>query len=304
MGGLIALRAGSVFAGEVTEAQRTDVRAGLRAYDDGDTEEALRLWRPVFDTLARPQRFRLAFNLARASDKVGRDEDAALFYEEFIDGLKAAKVPDVTDRAFLDEEGTRANARLLALRSTLARVAFADGLYVAKVSARTFHPRDIVYLHPETYRFVFTKDEKSLDERSVTLHAGEARVLGPEFEVRLRGTLDPIQSPPPAIEVRSGPPFPPAVLYLGAGLTVASVALPIFTFVDGTSYHESHHLSSSIAEEGRNASIRAEYASLETRHYLAMSVPITLGLATGALALWYALSPRRAVKLEGAMLRF
>ncbi len=295
----------SARAGEVTEEQRNDVRKGIQSYEQGDAQVALRLWIPVYESLDRTQRFRLAFNIARAEDKLAQESEAAFYYEEFLEGFRDVKSLDGADKARLEEEATRANSRLLALRRQLARVAFADGTYTVRMGERTFAPRQFVYLRPEMVRLVFSNEDKVLDDRSVLLHAGESRLIGPEREVRLQSSPPNLLAPTPgSIELRSGAPFPPVLLVVGAGLTAATVALPVLTYIDGSNYQQAHPLSSNVADADRNQTIQAHYASLETRHYLALSVPITLGVATGALALWYALAPRKKVVIEGAMLRF
>jgi hypothetical protein len=84
-------------------------------------------------------------------------------------------------------------------------------------------------------------------------------------------------------------PFSPVVLYVGAGVTVASIVVPILTYSHASSVRDSYNAATTFAEA---TTFQDQYGSARTLAYATLAIPIALGAITGGLTAFYVLGTK------------
>ena len=97
------------------------------------------------------------------------------------------------------------------------------------------------------------------------------------------------------------------MLWVAAGVAVASVAIPVVTYLNALSIKSEYDDASTPLSDKRR--LNGEYDSAKSNAYASVAVPVVLGAAAGGLVAWYFLggketrvgvTPRASVSPQGA----
>ena len=276
-------------ADDPMSAYRERFKTGLERYKAGAVAEAIRYWEPIYRELGASRGYRLAFDLARAYETYGDFTRAAELYASFVAEAEARRAEEPLV-PLVEQEVTEARARLDELARTKGRINVIAGEVAvpARIDAGEARVAGFVaYVPPGAHEVVFGTGDH-VEKRALTVGAGEIVDVRPT-PVRSSSAAPP---PPPAplpvrLERRVERPFDSAILYGGAALTLASIAVPIVAYGSALAYERANKLGTGPDADARNASIRADYATAKTEYYVALAIPITLAVATCALTAWY-----------------
>lgn len=298
------------------EAQRERFRSGLERYRAGAYAEAILIWENVYRELGPEKGYRLAFNLGRAYDQFGDSTRAAEAYEAYVrETARRREAGEALEPAVEKQEG-EANERLAELAATQGRIRVAgDRAVVVKIDggAERLAPRTgfVAYVTPERTHVV-TFDPGTKDERDVEVRValGELVELTPPrlatAPPRPAIAPRPAAPPPPRFEDREERPFGGAVLYVAAGVTAASVLVPVLLYGSAAGVRADHEAA---VERGRASGaggdsegyasaradgerLRGEYDSARSTAYASLALPAVLGAATLGLAAYWWLGAR------------
>jgi hypothetical protein len=271
-------------------------QAGIEKYGDGAYAEAIGYWDAIYRELGPQKGYRLAFNMARAYEKLRDFTQAAERYELFLAEYGSRKLAGVALDTNVDREASEAKDRLAELQRTTGRIRVNAGTSSldAKIDATPRRAAGFTaYVAPGDHTVTFVRGNTTVDARSVHVKAGEL--------VEATPPADPTPQPQPAPRIghRLERPFSPVVLYIGAGATVLSVLVPLLTYNNALNIAHSHDGS---IDPAFRAKAEADYPAARTTAYATLAVPLTLGVATGALATWFFLgSSERAFLIPAPM---
>jgi hypothetical protein len=265
------------------EQYREAFKKGYEKYTEGAFGEAIGLWDPIYRELGPKRGYRLAFNLARAHEKVSDFVLAGERYEAFLDEVDARrKAGEVLD-AIVEMEAKEAEERIDELRATRGRIKVIPGAQPleARLDARPRRAAGFTaYVSPGEHEIAFLSGDKTIDTQKVTVDAGQIVEVAPPPSA---------EEPKPAraespreTRLETVRPFSPLVLYVGAGMTAASFVLPVILYVNA-----SNLVDQLRSEEPPNASANAQYSNARNAAYASWALPIGLGAVTAGLAAWY-----------------
>jgi hypothetical protein len=267
------------------ERRREIFKSGMDDYANGRFREAIGKWEPIYRELGAEQGYRLAFNLARAYDKVDDATRAAEYYETYVAEVKRRRDRELDVEPAVEKQAEDAALRLEELKKTHGRIAIGPGQRVVRIGngeQRVAGARGFVeYVAPG--RHVVKFDPGTPEEREMGIDV-EAGALVPVETPRV---APPVAAPPPLrYETRVERPFSPVFLWVAGGLTVASLALPVVLRENALSVKSDYDRTpeSNTAERQRLA---ADYDEAKTNAYVSYAVPAVFALATGALVTWY-----------------
>jgi hypothetical protein len=252
----------------------------MTQYRAGAFAEAIVIWEAIYRDLGAEKGYRLAFNLGRAYEQFGDTTRATEHYEAYVKEALARKEAGETLEPLLDKQITEARERLAELAATKGRLRIvADRAIVLRIDrgAERLAPRGFVaYVAPGKHVVTFEPNDKN--ERSVEVDVARGSVLDvvpPEVAV----------APPPApitYELRPERPFSKNVLWIAAGATVLSTAIPLVFFAKATSTKSDYYGSTD-----RPVPLKSDYEDQRTVSYATWAIPAVLGAATLGLAAYW-----------------
>jgi hypothetical protein len=268
---------------------RERVQHGVEQYAAGAYREAIGWWEPVYRELGPHKAYRLSFNLARAYEKFLDFTQAAERYESFLAEVDARRKTGEALPPHIVKEEIEALDRLDQLRKTKARIRVNTGSRPVDVQIDDGERRAagfLLYVRPGTHAIVFWNGKDKLDTKEVVIDAGELSELtppSPPEEVR-------VVEPQPLRRVHEvNHPFSRVVLYVGAGVTVASIIVPILTYSHASSVADSYNAATTFDAK---TTLYDQYGSARTLAYATLAIPIALGAITGGLTAFYVLGTK------------
>jgi hypothetical protein len=286
-------------------AYRERFKIGMERYKAGDLGEAIRYWEPILRDLGPSKGYRLAYNLAVAYQEHGDATRAAERLLTFLTEVEARRERKETLEQVVVKEEADARSRLAALNGTKGRIRIPAGALAVQIDA--VEPRlagFVAYVAPGPHTVVFGPGTSQAEKKEVTVGAGEIIEVAPTPPPPPPKVEPPPPPPPPKVEPPPPPPprtrtlheverpFSPVVLYVGGGLTVASVIIPVVTYSNAFDIKSEH--DSSTSSETRQH-LEARYDGVRTGAYATLAIPITLAAATAGLSLWYFLGSREKI---------
>ncbi len=267
---------------------RDRFKAGMERYRAGAIAEALAYWEPIYRELGPTKGYRLSYNLGIAYMEFGDATRSAERFESFVVEVAARRSRGESLDPLVETEEIEARRRLTVLASTKGRIKVRVASQPVAVKVDDADARlagFVAYVAPGRHSITFRAGTKDAKTRTLDVRIGEIIEIDP---------------PPPPDEPKRVPPgmhivrvrerpFSPVVLFIGGGLTLATVALPIVTYNRAANLRRTYDAS---IDPGERNNIENDYGSAKTLGYVSLAVPITLGVATAGLASWYFLGVR------------
>jgi hypothetical protein len=308
---------------DTLEAQRERFRAGLEKYRTGAFAEAILIWENIYSDLGPEKGYRLAFNLARAYEQFGNSTRAAESYETYVKETARRRDAGETLEPVVEKQEAEAKERLAELAATQGRIRITgERSAIVKIDggAERLATRTgfVVYVTPDRVHVVTfepgTKDEQQL---TVRVERGKLVEVAPPAPKVVPPTV--VSTPPPLptrFEIREERPFGKGVLFVAAGVTAASVAVPLVLYASAGSAESDYEASS---REGRTSSAlgdkagydaalakgtrqKSEYESRRDTAYASLAIPAALGAATiGLAAYWLFRTKETRVPVTGGL---
>ncbi len=273
---------------------RERFRTGLARYQAGAIAEAIQYWEPVYRELGPDRGWRLAFNLARAYEKLGDFTRAVERYESFVAQVARRRESGEAMEELIVREEEETRERLAAIAASRGRIVVTPVATPIAVKIDGSEPRlagFTAYVAPGTHVVVFDPGSQREARREIVVAAGErVELVPPALEPRVAPAEPaPVDVPKPAPEPSPPPktvrvverPFSSVVLWAFGGAAVASTIVPILTYQSASDYR--------AQKNGTPPDPRAtdEYDARRTTAYVTLAIPITLAAGTAALAGWY-----------------
>lgn len=280
---------------------RERFKTGLARYQEGATADALQWWEPIYRELGPERGWRLAFNLARAYEALGDATHAVERYQAFLAQVTARRARGEPIEPLIEREEKEARDRSDDLATTKGRIVLAAGVAPIAVKIDGSEPRlagFTAYVAPGAHVVVFEPGTSRELRRSVVIAAGEAIEVAPPESAPAPGPVErslPMVTPVSPRMVRTiERPFPEPVLWTAGGVTLASVVVPVLTYVSASEFQGTNRLSgdADALSQADNSRVRADYDSRKTTYYATLAIPATLAVATGALTTWYFVGSR------------
>jgi hypothetical protein len=272
------------------EALRGRFRAGMDKYKAGAFADAIVIWESIYFELGPDTGYRLAFDLARAYDQLGDGLRAAEHYDTYLEKVRARRHLGEQLEPNVAKQEETARERRDAIAAAKGRVevrAGARGAAVVRVdNARPRVAPFLVYVEPGPHA-VTIEAGGEIDAQRVTVGQGEIVVITPREAVAQEG---PAPAPMVPLETRLERPFSPAVLWIGGGVALASVALPVLAYADAYSIKSEYDAGTASAGDRRR--LASDYESARSNAYASVVVPAVLATAVGALSLYYLLGAK------------
>jgi hypothetical protein len=268
---------------------RDRFRQGMEKYRAGAMAEAIRAWSAIYEEIGPQRGYRLSYNLARAYEANFETSRAAERYQSFLDEVARRKADEALDPQALDplveREAAEAQSRLDDLNTNSGRIRVDSGARTVLTQIDGADPRlgsFVSYVAPGDHVVVFAPGATDQERHDISVKAGELIVVSP---------APPPAVPPPSISpvvkarrFEMVHPFPPAVLYVSVGVTVASVAAPILTYANAWSLDTRYNSTGSIAQKNIDS---PEYYAARTTAYATLAIPLGLAAVSGTLIVYY-----------------
>jgi hypothetical protein len=290
---------------------RERFRAGIEKYRAGAFAEAIVIWSAIYTELGAEKGYRLAFDLARAFDKLDDDStQAAEYYDVYVRETARRREHGDPLEPLVAKQEEEAKTRLAELAATRGRIDVrAGGRPVpVRIDGGTTRLADFVaYVTPDKAHVV-TWSPGTAEEKRVELRVGPGQVS--------------IVSPPPVeppsplrYETRPEHPFSTTVLYVAGGVTLLSVLVPVILHANANASYDDFNSANNVVGATRKDSPDAQrvltnataakndYESARSTAYASIAIPALLGVATLGLAaywLWRTKEVRVPITLQGA----
>ncbi len=260
---------------DALDALRGRFREGIEKYHARAFADAVVIWESIYRELGPEKGYRVAFDLGRAYDELGQRIKAAEHFQAYLDHVSARRRDGEDIEANVQAQEAVARERLEQIardygairvvagkRPTLARLDNTPGRMAGFTA----------YVEPGEHLVTFGSGTGA-DVRRVTVRAGELAEIGPRDE-----------APSIRYQTRVEHPISPTVLWVGAGVAVATLVVPAITYANALSIKSDYDSSANAAEKERLAS---DYSAARSNAYASIAVPAALSATVGALALWY-----------------
>jgi hypothetical protein len=287
---------------------RDRFRQGMEKYKVGAMAEAIRAWSAIYEEIGPQRGYRLSFNLARAYEANFETSRAAERYQSFLDEVAVRRTAGDAIDPLVEKEASEAQTRLgeLDANNGRIRVVSAGRIMAAQVDASD--PRlgtFVTYVAPGDHVVIFAPGSSEAEPHLVTVKAGELVLVSPsplpEPPPTPARVLPPPELPKPR-RMELEHPFSPVVLYVSAGVTVASIVVPIVTYGHAVSLVDTYYSPQTQTYDQKNQ-VHAEYQSAKTTAYDTLAVPLALAAVTGALVAYYfGVNKEREVTLGATVL--
>ncbi len=281
--------------GDPLSQWRERFKAGMERYTAGALGDAIAAWEPVYREMGPKTGYRLAYNLGIAYQEQGDATRAAERFEAFLSEVDTRRAASETLEAVVLHEEDEGRKRLADLVATKGRfkVAATDPPVAVQIDAG--EPRlagFIAYVAPGAHTVTFGVGSADAKSEQHDIKAGDLVELAPPPPPAPRPPppdAPPPRAAPPATRVEHtvDRPFSPIVIYVGGALTAASIVLPILTFQHAADLRHQYTAANDASDVAQKSAIASEYGNAQTIGDASLWVPITLGVATVALATWY-----------------
>ena len=265
------------------DALRGRFRDGMEKYRARAFADAIVIWESIYRELGPEKGYRVAFDLGRAYDELGELIKAAEHYQTYLDRVATRRRDGESLEPNVQTQETIARDRLERIVHIYGAIRVGAGtrpviVHVDNAPARV--AGFTVYVEPGPHIVTFGTG-RSADVRNVTVRRGELLDVLPREEV-------------PAAEVRYETrvdhPFSPMVLWVGAGVAVASLVIPAITYASALSIKSDYDSSSTSTQDKQR--LATDYDSARSNAYASVVVPAVFTATVGGLALWYVLGRR------------
>jgi hypothetical protein len=252
--GLVAFDAraepGGANADDSLAAYRERFKQGMDLYQHGAAAEAIACWEPIYRDLGGQRGYRLAYDLGIAYAALDDAPHAAVHLQAFVDEVDSRRGRGEALGAVVTKEESDARARLALLAAIL-------GAHAAPEASASPGPvAPAVPVAPTAPATPTTRPER----------------------------------PPAPIEPMSRPPFPPSLIAVSGGVTLAAVVAAVALEVNANNLHD-RYVSEQAQSPDRtiSAADRASFATARTWAYVAVGGATGLAGVTGGLVVWYVL---------------
>jgi tetratricopeptide (TPR) repeat protein len=285
-----------------TPEQEALFRAGMAEYEKGNRTSAIATWENLLGTLGENRGYKILYNLGVAYQASGDVTHAIERYRAFLTQVRQR---DNVGKD-LEQRANDASKRLAQLESTYGAVEVRAPQSGPVVLTRvgTGDPRPagyVVWLAPGVHTIEINVGTQKLERKEITIEAGHT--------LTVETSPPPAETPPPPppVVTTAPPPKPaepsglPPLVWVGAGITIASVSLPIVSFFVADKKKDDALALSRTSAEYRSA--KDTYDSWRTLHYVSYAVPVVLAGLTIAYAIVARPSRNVTVGLAGSQLR-
>jgi hypothetical protein len=284
---------------------RDRFRQGMEKYKAGAMAEAIRTWTAIYEEIGPQRGYRLSFNLARAYEANFETSRAAERYQSFLDEAAARRLAGEALDPLVDREEEEARSRLADLDAKNGRIRIVSSGRTILAQIDNSDPRlgsFVAYVAPGDHVVVFAPGSRDQERHEVSVKAGElVDVTAPE------------PPPPPAVVIPSPPvqrahrnelqrPFPPILLYVSGGVTVASLIAPIVTYAHAVSLYNAN-TTLPLPPLNQQEQNYQSYLAAKPTAYVTLAIPVALATVTGGLVAYYfAGSKMRDVTIDAGVL--
>ena len=289
----VALFAGAARAADnPLDSLRGRFREGMDKYKAGAFADAILIWESIYRELGAEKGYRLAFDLARAYDALGDLIKAADHYESYLDNVTRRRAAGELLEANVERQEEVARDRLDKIANIKARIRVKAGPRQPVIVQVDNTPARVagftIYVEPGAHTVTFGSG-KDADIRHLTAERGVVVDVEPRAE-ELSGP----PGPPSAerFETRVEHPFSPLVLWVSAGVAVASLVVPAITYTHALSVKSDY--DSPSASPSDKLALANDYQSARTNAYASIVVPALFTAAAGGLAVWYVLGTKES----------
>jgi tetratricopeptide (TPR) repeat protein len=284
--------AGPLRADDAMDAQKARFEEGMSHFEGGRFQQAIDLWEPIVANVGDAKAYRILYNLGVSYDELGRATRAAdrltRFRAEVVRRYPTTPPPDDV-RAF-DVEAQKRLTKLEAVYGRI-RLSIPAGERVGLLLDREDRSGEetlTFYVVPGAHEVTVRPGHPAEDARALVVAAGELVVIPVRPLPR-----EVIVAPPPTIE---RPPFSPVWIGVAAGVSVASIAVPLVLRASALETKRSY--DDPAATPAQRAGLDHDYGAARARYEVSWLVPGTLGVGTAALAATYLFAPRKKVPVS------
>lgn len=265
------------------DALRGRFREGMEKYRSRAFADAIVIWESIHRELGPEKGYRVAFDLGRAYDELGELIKAAEHYQTYLDRVTARRREGESLEPNVQTQETIARDRLERIVHIYGAIHVATArrpviVHVDNAPARV--AGFTVYVEPGAHVVTFDTGRRA-DVRNVTVRRGELLEVEPREEAEAAEVR---------YETRVDHPFSPMVLWVGAGVAVASLVIPAITYASALSVKSEYDSASTSAQDKQR--LAADYDSARSNAYASVVVPAVFTATVGGLALWYVLGRR------------
>jgi tetratricopeptide (TPR) repeat protein len=285
--------AGPPAADSPLDSLRERFREGMDKYKAGAFADAILIWESIYRDLGSEKGYRLAFDLGRAYDALGDLIKAADHYESYLEKVRQRRSDGELLEANVERQEEVARDRLEKIASLKARIRVKAGLRQPVIVQIDNAPARVagftVYVEPGAHTVTFGAG-KEADVRRLAVERG----VVVDVEPRAESPSGPSMPAPsePRFETRLEHPFSPLVLWVSAGVAVASLLVPAITYAHALSVKSDYDSPSTSTTD--KLTLANDYESARTNAYASIVVPALFTAAAGGLAVWYVLGTREA----------
>ena len=272
-------------AADPLDSLRERFREGMDKYKAGAFADAVVIWESIYRELGSDKGYRLAFDLGRAYEELGELIKAAEHYETYLDRVAARRREGETLEEKVAKQESVARERLEKLAAVKGRIQVpaAKQAVVVRVDNSSSRVSGFtVYVEPGPHVVTFGGGTDA-DVRRVTVARGELLVVEPPAPAP--------PAPPAAPETQYAThlerPFSPVVLWIGGGVALVSVVIPIIAYANALSIKSDYEDPSTDG-----ARLSSDYESARSNAYASIAIPAAFTAAVGGLALWYVLGTK------------
>lgn len=289
------LPAGVARADDAMDAQKARFEEGMSHFEAGRFQQAIDLWEPIVANVGDAKAYRILYNLGVSYDELGRATRAADRLARFraeIARRYAATPPPEDLRAF-DAEARKRLERLDAVYGRI-RLALPAGERVGLLldrEDRTGEASLTFYVVPGAHDVTVRPGHPAEDARAVVVAAGELVVVPVRPLPR-----ETIVGPPPPVPTIERPPFSPVWIGAAAGVSVASVIVPLY--LRSAALDTKRSYDDPGTPPAQRAALDHQYGVARARYETSWLLPTTLGAGTAALAATYLFAPRKKVPVS------
>ena len=262
-------------------------REGMEKYKAGAFAEAIVIWESVYRDLGSDKGYRLAFDLARAYDELGDLNKAAEHYETYLDRVGARRTDGETLEPNVAKQESDARDRrekIAAIKGRIRVKAVPTRTVVVQIDNTGRRIAGFtVYVEPGVHTVTFGAG-RDTDVRRVTLNRGELVDVDPRADTPVA------EAPQTRWETRVDRPFSSAALWIGAGVALASIVVPVITYANALSIKSDYDDPTTASSEKNR--LAADYESARSNAYASIVVPALFTAAAGTLALYYVLGTK------------
>ena len=271
------------------DSLRERFRDGMEKYKGGAFADAILIWESIYRELGADKGYRLAFDLARAYDALGDLIKAADHYETYLDKVTQRRAEGELLEPNVERQEDVARDRLEKIAGLKARIRVKAGLRQPVIVQVDNTPARVagftIYVEPGAHTVTFGAGMDA-DVRKLTVERGRMVDVEPRAEVLAT------PAPEPRFETRVEHPFSPLVLWVSAGVAVASLVVPAITYTHALSVKSDYDSPSASTTD--KLTLANDYESARTNAYASIAIPALFTAAAGGLALWYVLGTKEA----------